>query len=185
MGVEAIISSKIEDIERAKKIIFPGVGAFRAGMENLKIRGLISILNRKVLEEKTPVLGICLGMQLFAQRSEEGDINGLGWIDGEVRKFYFNDKDNKSPRIPHVGWKTIQPKKESLLIKGVTPDQKFYFTHSYHIVTNNPEDVLTTTYYGFEFVSSIQRGNIFGVQFHPEKSHRRGIVIYKNFVEYA
>jgi glutamine amidotransferase len=138
-----------------------------------------------VLVEKAPVLGICLGMQLFAKSSEEGDAEGLGWIDGEIKRFHFDYEREKNIRIPHVGWNTIQPQRESPLLTNVSPDQRFYFTHSYHIVANNPKNVIATTHYGYEFVSAIQHGNIFGVQFHPEKSHRRGIIIYKNFVEYT
>ena len=182
-GIQAIVSSKIEDIAQADKLILPGVGAFGAGMENLKARGLLSILNRKVLEEKTPILGICLGMQLFAKSSEEGDAEGLGWIDGEIKRFHFDLESEKNIRIPHVGWNTILPQKDSPILMDVALSQRFYFTHSYHIVANNPADVLATTCYGYEFVSAIQHGNIIGVQFHPEKSHRRGIIIYKNFVD--
>jgi glutamine amidotransferase len=183
VGIEAIISSRIEDIEQAEKLILPGVGAFGAGVENLKSLGLVSILNHKVVEKKTPVLGICLGMQLFAKRSEEGNVEGLGWVDAEVRRFRF--EDNNSLRIPHVGWNIIQPQQETQLFKGIVPGQRFYFTHSFHLRCSNPEDVLATTFYGYEFVSALRHENIYGVQFHPEKSHRRGIEIIRNFVEYV
>jgi glutamine amidotransferase len=182
--VEAIASSRTEDIERAEKLILPGVGAFGAGMNNLKANGLIPALSRKVLDEKAPILGICLGMQLFATWSEEGNTDGLTWIDAEVKRFDFSESSN-GLRIPHVGWNTISQARESPLLTGVIPGQRFYFTHSYHVCCNYEKDVVAKTYYGYDFVSVIQHENIFGVQFHPEKSHRRGILLVKNFVEYV
>ncbi len=184
IGVEAIVSSKVEDVEKAEKLILPGVGAFRAGIDNLRTYNLIPTLNKKVLVERIPILGICLGMQLYAKNSEEGNTEGLGWIDAEVKRFHFNG-NNYGLKIPHVGWNTINQKKESLLLTGVLPDQKFYFTHSYYVYCNFAEDVVATTHYGYDFVSIVQHENIFGVQFHPEKSHRRGMELVKNFVEYT
>jgi glutamine amidotransferase len=192
IGVEAIVSSEAEAIEKAEKLILPGVGAFAAGMNNLRAHNLIPTLNKKVLDEKTPVLGICLGMQLLARRSEEGSAEGLGWIDAEVKRFDFIhaqvsavEGNGSNLRVPHVGWNTITPKKESPLLAGVVPGQRFYFTHSYHVCCHNPDDVVATTHYGFDFVSAVQHENIFGIQFHPEKSHRRGLEVVKNFVEYT
>lgn len=182
--IEAEISSDVGQIEQAEKIIFPGVGAFSAGMKNLASYGLVSILNKKVLEDKTPILGICLGMQLFATSSEEGDIPGLGWLDAEVRKFHFTENENKL-RVPHVGWNIIEARRDSVLFQGIPEGQRFYFTHSYHIHCNDAGDIAASTNYGYAFPSIVQRDNIYGVQFHPEKSHRRGIEIVKNFVEYA
>jgi len=182
--VEAVVSSQVSDIERADKLILPGVGAFGGGMSNLESYGLLATLKKKVLEEKTPILGICLGMELFAARSEEGDAEGLGWIDAEVKRFSFT-ADQGNPRIPHVGWNEIHPQRESLLLSGIENGQRFYFTHSYHLVCHAVEDVVATTHYGYDFAAVIQHGNIYGVQFHPEKSHRRGIEIVKNFAELA
>jgi glutamine amidotransferase len=184
IGVEAIVSSKAKDIEKAEKLILPGVGAFGAGMHNLRTYNLIPTLNKEVLAKKTPVLGICLGMQLLARQSEEGNAEGLGWIDAEVKRFDFKGNNN-GLRIPHVGWNTINLKKESPLLMGVVAGQRFYFTHSYHVYCHSPADVVATTHYGYDFVSVIQHENIFGVQFHPEKSHRRGMEMVRNFVEYT
>ncbi|MFC1975128.1 imidazole glycerol phosphate synthase subunit HisH [Chloroflexota bacterium] len=184
IGVEAIVSSKAKDIENAKKLILPGVGAFDTGMNNLKTYNLIEILNKKVLEERIPILGICVGMQLYAKQSEEGNAKGLGWIDAEVKRFNFAENNNRL-RVPLVGWNTINQKRESPILKGVVPSQRFYFTHSYHVCCNSPGDVVATTHYGYDFVSVLQHKNIFGLQFHTEKSHRRGIELVKNFVEYS
>lgn len=179
VGVEAVVSSRVEDIESADKLILPGVGAFDTGMNNLKAYNLIPALNKKVLEEKTPILGICVGMQLYAKRSEEGVSEGLGWIDAEVKRF-----DN-GLRVPLVGWNTIEQKQDSPLLKGVEPGQRFYFTHSYHVYCHSSAGIVATTCYGHEFVSIIQQENICGFQFHAEKSHRRGVELVKNFVEYV
>lgn len=180
IGVEALVSSNIADLEKAKKIILPGVGSFDNGMDNLKKLGLIPVLSRKVLIDKTPVLGICLGMQLFAKKSEEGKLPGLGWIDGEIVRFKFKNDQGKL-KVPHMGWNTIKIKKDNFLLKDMYQETRFYFAHSYHLACNSPEDILSTTDYGYEFPSIIQKENIFGVQFHPEKSHKFGMIIFKNF----
>jgi imidazole glycerol-phosphate synthase subunit HisH len=180
LGVDVIISSDATKIKEADKIILPGVGAFAAGMSNLENMGIISILNKVVLEQKTPFLGICLGMQLITKGSEEGDSRGLGWIDAETKKFNFSADINL--RVPHVGWNTINKKNDCLLLNSVTENQRFYFTHSYYVNCSNSEDIIATTDYGIQFVSIIQRNNIFGTQFHPEKSHRRGIDLILNFI---
>jgi len=182
IGMRAVVSSQASDIEKAEKLILPGVGAFAAGMQNLRDYGLIPILNHKVMVDKTPILGICLGMQLFAKSSSEGNAAGLGWLEASVKRFDFNNLA-PSPRIPHVGWNTIQPQKVSLLFESVETEQKFYFTHSYHLVSECNDIILSTTQYGYPFISAVHQQNIYGVQFHPEKSHRRGLVIYKNFIE--
>ena len=182
-GINALISSEIDSIEQADKLILPGVGAFAAGMSNLEKMGILPILHEVVLERKTPFLGICLGMQLLSKWSEEGDAKGLGWIDAETKKFNFDANINLP--VPHVGWNTICKKKECLLLNSVTENQRFYFTHSYYVNCLNPEDIIATTDYGIQFVSIIQRQNIFGTQFHPEKSHRRGIDLILNFIRGA
>jgi glutamine amidotransferase len=184
IGTQAIITSNSEDIMNAGKLILPGVGAFDNAMSNLKSRGLIDILNRKVLEEKTPLLGICLGMQLLSQKSEEGNLAGLGWIDAETKKFDFTHlPSEKTLKIPHMGWNTISIRQDSPLFDEMFPENRFYFVHSFHVVCQHPEDILTTTLYGYDFVSSVAKGNIWGVQFHPEKSHKFGMKVLKNFVE--
>ena len=180
----AKISSDPKDIERADKLILPGVGAFDTGMQRLRETGLISLLNDKVLNARTPTLGVCLGMQLLTKVSEEGELPGLGWIDAETIRFRFNPKQS-GLKIPHMGWNTIKILKEGTLFKDMYPDARFYFVHSFHVVAHNSEDILTRTEYGYEFVSAIQHGHIMAAQFHPEKSHKFGMKLYKNFVEYA
>jgi glutamine amidotransferase len=179
IGADADISSKPEELATADTLILPGIGHFYEGMKNLKEYGLIPVLNKKVLEDKTPILGICLGMQLFTSWSEEGNTEGLCWIDAITKKFQFEDKG--SIRVPHIGWNKIHFKRKNYLMEGVPPEQRFYFAHSYYVDCLNPDDVLTTTNYGVEFVSSLHRDNIFGTQFHPEKSHLEGMNIIKNF----
>jgi len=131
LDVEATISSEAEEIQKATKIILPGVGSFATGMDNLKKYGLLSLLNRKVLAEKTPILGICLGLQLFTRQSEEVDVGGLGWINAETKKFKFEAGDTDL-KIPHIGWKSIEAKRDSPLLDGLSADAEFYFVHSYH-----------------------------------------------------
>ena len=150
-------------------------------MENLKKLDIIKALNEKVLEKKTPVLGICLGMQLMALNSEEGKSNGLGWVDAKVKKFNIHDKLNF--KVPQMGWNTISINKKSALMSGVLDESEFYFIHSFYIKCNNEEDILNTTVYESEFVSAIEKDNIFGVQYHPEKSHKIGEKIFKNFIQ--
>lgn len=179
LGVEAVISSKIEDIEKADKLVLPGVGHFKKGMDNLREIGLINILNKKVLKEKTPILGICLGMQLFTKFSEEGNVKGLGWFDANTVKL----KSDSKFRVPHIGWNNIIIHKDHPLFGDVGLDESFYFVHSFYVVCNNKADVLSTTKYGKMFSSAIQKDNIIGTQFHPEKSYKGGLQILKNFVE--
>jgi len=180
-GVQAVLSSRIEDIDTAEKLILPGVGSFGAGMAGLHGAGMVPVLNAKVIDRKTPILGICLGMQLFAKSSEESSGPGLGWIDADVRRFHF--PEDVPQRIPHVGWNTLLPKKKSVLLNDIPGDQRFYFTHSYHLYCRSSDDVVAMTLYGYEFASVIRHDNICGTQFHPEKSHRRGLEIIRNFVE--
>lgn len=179
-GGEAVFSSDLEQIETAEKLILPGVGSFDIGMQKLTELGFVDVLKRRVIKDKIPILGICLGMQLLAERSEEGALPGLGFINGYVVKFRFNSI-NANLRIPHMGWNSVNIKKESPLFYDMYENPVFYFVHSYHVVCNNPEDVLSTTNYGYDFVSSLQRKNIFGTQFHPEKSHKYGLRLIKNF----
>jgi len=182
VGAKAILSSNIADVEKAEKLVLPGVGAFDTGMKNLVDLGLIPVLNHKVIESKTPILGICLGMQLLTKSSEEGDMAGLGWIDGETLRFKFDDVQGVKDKIPHMGWNTVKITRKSHLFDDMYPEPRFYFVHSYHVRCNREEDILTKTFYGYDFVSSILRGNIAGVQFHPEKSHKFGMKLMSNFV---
>lgn len=182
IGAEARISSNPVEIGNADKLILPGVGSFDSGMKNLTEMNITPVLYEKVINRKTPFLGICLGMQLFTKKSEEGVLPGLGWIDAETKRFSFDSEQRL--KIPHMGWNMITVKKESPLFKEMYLEPKYYFVHSYHVICNDPNDILTTTYYGYDFVSSVQRGNIFGVQFHPEKSHKYGMKLLNNFVDY-
>lgn len=182
IGIEAIISTNISDIEKADRLILPGVGAFDNGMRNLNDSGLVPALHEKIIDNKTPILGICLGMQLLTKRSEEGSLPGLGWIDAQTVKFKFND-NHKNLKIPHMGWNTAKVVKQSALFNDINKEQRFYFVHSYHVVCNDAGDILTKTMHGCEFASAIQRDNILGVQFHPEKSHKFGMKLLKNFAE--
>lgn len=180
----AKVSSNSSDIEQADKLILPGVGAFDTGMLRLRETGLIGLLNEKVIKAKTPTLGVCLGMQLLTKVSEEGELPGLGWIDAETIRFRF-DQNKTGLKIPHMGWNTVNIQREGTLFKNMYPAPRFYFVHSFHVVSHNPEDVLATTEYGYEFASVIQHDHIMAAQFHPEKSHKFGMRLYKNFVEYA
>lgn len=182
IGVKALISSSPDEIEKADKLILPGVGAFDTGMLQLQALNIIDLLNDKVLIRKTPTLGVCLGMQLLSKRSEEGVQAGLGWIDGEAIRFHF-DSNPTNLKIPHMGWNTVNIQQENVLFKGLEQEARFYFVHSYHVVCKHMEDKLTMTEYGYSFVSAVQCENIMGVQFHPEKSHKFGMQLYKNFVE--
>ena len=181
IGAEAIISSSPQDISRADKLILPGVGAFDAGLKNLDERGLIPVLQNLVIKKKIPILGICLGMQLMTKSSEEGSRPGLGWIDATTVRFKCG-KEEQNLKIPHMGWNVIQWRKESVLFKDMPEEPRFYFVHSYHAVCNDKEDILATTNYGYDFVSAFQKGNIIGVQFHPEKSHKFGMQVLRNFI---
>ncbi len=182
IGEESVVTSDKNTIANAKKLILPGVGAFDTGMKNLEDLDLKEILDRKVVTEKIPVLGICLGMQLLSRRSDEGILPGLGWIDAETRRFEFID--TAEYKIPHMGWNFVKQRKESRLFNGMFPDPRFYFVHSYYLKTNDRTDDLTSTEYEIEFTSSVEKENILGVQFHPEKSHKFGIKLLKNFVEF-
>ena len=182
IGEDSVVTSDKDEIARATKLILPGVGAFDTGMRNLTGLNLIDILNKKVIEEKIPVLGICLGMQLLSKGSEEGSLPGLGWIDASTVRFKF--EDSTEYKIPHMGWNFIRQHKTGRLFDNMYPDSRFYFVHSYFFFANDPEDVLTSTTYEIEFTSAIERGNILGVQFHPEKSHKFGMKLLKNFVDF-
>ena len=182
IDVQANISSEPKEVENADILILPGVGHFSAGMKNLSDYGLIPILNKVVIEEKKPIFGICLGMQLFTSWSEEGNVRGLGWVDAVTKKFNFKDIE-KDLKVPHVGWNTIKKFKENQLFDGIGKDQKFYFVHSYYVECNNVDNVLSETEYGINFVSSLQNNNIFGTQFHPEKSNVEGMQIFYNFIK--
>ena len=181
VGVEAAVTSDPSAIAAAEKLILPGVGAFSVAMGNLTSLGLVEPLHEAVVERQIPTFGICLGMQLFASFGEEGGVSGLGWIPGRVVKLEPHGADGALP-VPHIGWGTVEVRKPSRLYAAEPPEARYYFVHSYHYVCDDPADVLTTTTYGQPFVSSVERGNIAGVQFHPEKSHKAGLQLLANFV---
>jgi glutamine amidotransferase len=175
---EVILTKDAAEVAKADKILLPGVGAFDNGMKNLQQSMLIPLLNKKVLQDKIPVLGICLGMQLLTRGSEEGLEKGLGWIAADTKKFHFPEQDEL--KIPHMGWNYIQVKKQSPLIDQEFK-KKFYFVHSFYIKCDQQQDVLATCDYGQAFDCMVQHDNIFGAQFHPEKSHKFGMELFENF----
>ena len=174
------LASTPAQLNIANKIILPGVGSFDHCMNKLIDSGLKNTLHKKVIEDNTPVLGICIGLHLMANSSEEGNLNGLGWIDGNVRKF-DESKLITFPKIPHMGWNSVNVKSAYNLFKGVDVNRGFYFIHSYYIDLHNDNDIMTTSNYVTEFVSGINKSNIYGVQFHPEKSHSNGMKLLENF----
>ena len=175
VGAEAVRSSDVHVIAEAERLILPGVGAFDMGMKNLNDLGLVPVLNHRVVDDHIPLLGICLGMQLLTNESEEGRSPGLGWIDARTIKL-----DSGNLKIPHMGWNTTEVKQRHLIFDGLS-DPRFYFVHSYHVHCNKRDNILSTTQYGREFVSSLIKENILGVQFHPEKSHKFGMRLLSNF----
>lgn len=181
LNIESRITSKPEDIIQAEKIILPGVGAFDRGMHNINELGLLPALRTCVLTNHVPILGICLGMQLLSNQSEEGQTKGLGWIDAETIRFVF-DKTDTNRKIPHMGWNSVNPAREDPIVSGVDSDDRFYFVHSYHISAIDEKLVIGTTEYGHSFPSLIRQDNIFGIQCHPERSHRSGFKILQNFM---
>jgi len=178
LGIESRISSDHAEIASAERLILPGVGHFQHGMEQLEQLGLIELLKKEVLENKKPILGICLGMQLLTKYSEEGNLAGLGFVDAQTKKFELQDS---SLKVPHMGWNTVSFQKESKLIQEVSENPRYYFVHSYYVDCAHQEDILCSTNYGVDFVSGFQYNNIFGLQFHPEKSHKFGMELLANF----
>jgi len=180
VGCNAVITNNHEMIKNASKIVLPGVGSFADGMQHLKELDLIELLNEEVLVKKKPFLGICLGMQLIATKSYENrETLGLNWIDAEVIKFDFA-QNSKKLKIPHVGWNNVKYQNKNILFQDIPENSDFYFVHSYHFSTS--EDVISSkSDYGFDFISSVQKDNIFAFQFHPEKSQKVGLKILENF----
>lgn len=180
-GADVFISDNPKDIVKAKQMVLPGVGTFKDGMDNLNKSGWSKVIRKATLKDKMPLLGICLGMQLLASKGYEGEKTlGLNIISGEVKKLVVTSEDE---RIPHVGWNEINKVNESILFDGIEDKTDFYFVHSYRFVCNNKSDIITTTPYCGGFVSSITFENIFGVQFHPEKSLPSGFKIIENFLK--
>ncbi len=181
LHADVVISSSSEEIRSASKIILPGVGHFAAGMKRIYELDIKKSLDYKALEEKVPVLGICLGMQLMTDHSEEGNVEGLGWIPAMTKR--FEKEKLNGLKIPHMGWNTIKKENDPLnILDGMEPDDMFYFVHSFFVECKKSENVLCSSTYGINFHSGIVRENISGLQFHPEKSHDSGTVILKNFI---
>ena len=181
IGTKVIIVNTVEQLQQCDKYILPGVGAFDSGMSKIMQSVLLPALKQQVIDEKKPILGICLGMQLLFEQSEEGSQKGLGWIPGFVKKFKFNS-DNKNLKIPHMGWNYLIREKTSPLFGGMIDNERYYYVHSYHVCCDN-KYVLARSTYGYEFVCAVKRDNIYGMQFHPEKSHKFGLKLFKNFSE--
>ena len=174
------IADRPEEVNGSEKIILPGVGAFDETISMLDESGFRAVLDHEVLKNKVPVLGICVGMQILANKSEEGILSGLGWVNGEVKKI---DKTllNQKPKVPHLGWNSVELNKMNSLFDGIDTDEGFYFLHSYYFDCANDSDVLTRTFYGKSFASAVNNNNVYGVQFHPEKSHHNGVRLLQNF----
>lgn len=181
IGVEATIESDVDKIKNAPKILLPGVGSFDTAMKKINESDLIEVLNEKALKEQVPVLGICLGMQLLTNSSEEGNLAGLGWIDAKT--ISFKNRIDKKYRIPHMGWNIVNQSNESLLTSNFEEfiESRFYFVHSYFVKVEDEKNSILKTNYGVEFDSAIQKDNIYGAQFHPEKSHKFGMKLFENF----
>jgi glutamine amidotransferase len=180
IGAPAVVSGDPGVVAEAEKLVFPGVGAFENGMTRLRASGLIPVLERRVLQEKTPMLGICVGLQLFTRGSEEGGGPGLGWLPAKTVRFRFNGSEPGSLKVPHMGWNTVHAAKNEGW-PSLSGDPRFYFVHSYHLECDQAADVLATTRYGYEFAVAVRRENLAGVQFHPEKSHRFGMALLRDF----
>lgn len=180
LDVQCSIATRPEQLQGATKVILPGVGAFDQAMKRLQASGMRALLDEMVQQRGTPVLGVCVGMQILATSSEEGSEPGLGWIDGHVAKF----EDTFAGRpiwVPHMGWNGVRATRAGRLMDGLDADARFYFLHSYYMRCRSQDDVLAVTEYGDEFACAVARQNVFGVQFHPEKSHGGGIRLLQNF----
>jgi imidazole glycerol-phosphate synthase subunit HisH len=179
-NIAFVLAKRADELLAADRIILPGVGAFDQAMLRLEQSGLRETLDELVVKRRVPVLGVCVGMQMLAASSEEGRRPGLGWIDGDVRRFRPAGPGD-SMRVPHMGWNGIRPVRESALLAGLERDALFYFLHSYYYQSHRPEDVIAVSDYHGEFASAVSSGNVHGVQFHPEKSHQWGIRLLRNF----
>ena len=180
LNLPALIVKQPNELKNVSKVILPGVGAFDYAMQKLDQSGMRQFLDEIVLEHHVPVLGICVGMQILAHSSDEGSLPGLGWIDGKVKRFNSFSLGH-SLCVPHMGWNNFKPLKTNGLFQGLCLDARFYFLHSYYFQSHKSEDVIAVTDYGEEFACAVNSGNVFGVQFHPEKSHQWGIRILDNF----
>jgi len=180
LGIAVHRSGDPEVVRNSSRLVLPGVGAFDRGMRNLRERGLVEALGEAVRSRGAPLLGICLGMQMLTERSEEGAETGLGWIEGGARRFAF-PPGAPGLKVPHMGWNTVRATRASPLLQDLNEDARFYFVHSYYVAPVRAEDVILETTYGIAFASGVARDNVYGVQFHPEKSHRFGMRLLAAF----
>lgn len=179
VGARSRVSAAPADIEAADKLILPGVGHFGRGMSKLHETGLVPLLTEQAVERRKPVLGVCLGMQMMTRGSEEGGEAGLGWIAASTHRF----PDMEALRVPHMGWNTVQPRgAASLFARAADDAERFYFVHSYYVRTDDPGHVAASCLHGVPFTAAFQVNNIFGVQFHPEKSHLFGMDLFRRFI---
>lgn len=180
IGIGAVVTSDAAVLERAERIILPGVGAFDTGMRTLRSLGLVEVLDGLVRERRKPLLGLCLGMQLLTHGSEEGMLPGFGWLAARTVRFAF--PAGASPlKVPHVGWNRLVPRGTSALLEGMEDEARAYFVHSYHLACDDEASVVALTRYGHDFPSIVRSDNVVGMQFHPEKSHKYGMRLLKNF----
>lgn len=182
LGIPVAIAKDASDLAGATKLILPGVGAFDHAMKLLLQSGMLDALDEMVISRGVPVLGVCVGMQILAATSEEGHLPGLGWVPGKVRAFRSNEQSARMP-LPHMGWNNVRPHGGSALFAGLESEARFYFLHSYYFQCANDENILAETEYYTNFSCAVQMKNVFGVQFHPEKSHHFGTQLFKNFAE--
>jgi imidazole glycerol-phosphate synthase subunit HisH len=178
LNIPVEVARTCEDLRKSTKFILPGVGAFDGAVERLAASGMRGLMEEMVLRHQVPVLGVCVGMQMLAASSEEGELAGLGWIAGRVKRF-----QGTSLPLPHMGWNDVEPTRATGLFSNLQEQARFYFLHSYYFECHDPADALAITDYGGTFTCAVNRGNIYGVQFHPEKSHRCGVQLLKNFAE--
>lgn len=182
LSVKTTVANNINDLRNAKKLILPGVGAFDFAMQKFLDSGMKEKTDELVLEKKLPVLGICVGVQLMAYSSEEGKLPGLGWIDTKVKRFE-ESRLSKTVNLPHMGWNDVVISNSNLLFTDLEQNAKFYFLHSYYLSCNNENQVIAHAYYAGKFACAIHNENIYGVQFHPEKSHHYGVKLLENFAK--